>query len=297
MGIFANLLVTGKPANSDWATSHGLTGIETKIAAGIPLTQAEMNLLQGANTQVGSSIAPSGFTAGVSAGNQSAIWNDFVARVQDAESGGNSLTELITGYLITGGLAGGATGTSVVTAVATGQDPNIPQALAVDAGGLVAGVGLSYALPAFGLSETAAVTEISTTEAVTGGAGEVAASGIDFGAEGVGWSATTATGATTALSSGAASAAGSATGSFLSGLQNIGTRLVQQQLPALLQRIGIGGRTAQQPRFLPQENAGYGLGSSIYGDEGAQGPSGINMWLIAAALLIFLLMFGAILRR
>lgn len=71
---------------SSWASSRNLGELERLLAAGYPVPPEAMEFMQ----QV-SSVAPSGWSPYQSAGNQQAIWNDFVARVQDRESGGGGI--------------------------------------------------------------------------------------------------------------------------------------------------------------------------------------------------------------
>lgn len=248
-------------------------------------------------------------------------WSDYVTAYQGGASSLAAWMGTVTRYTDFDPTGGSPDSTFVSNRLTTLQDlasgPDTLDRIAAVAavggriGAIAAVVGGAYVAgaAAFGEGAVAAegattAAEISTTEAVYTG-GEVAASGIDFGAEGVGWSATSATGATETLAatSPLLTSGGVAAGSnLLNTALNYGQRIVTQQLPSLLQRIGIGGnRTTPQRAFLPQQNAvgEFGLGGQIYGANDSGAATGFNpLWIVAAVFaVIAFFLFGLTLTR
>lgn len=142
---------------SDWASSHGVGDIESRVGMGLPLTDAEWQLLESISSVPPEAGAP-------------AVWNDFVARVEDNESGSSDLLPGLVVTLLTGG-QGGATFGQLVTGGNVGAGAAI-DAGALGAGAVIAGSGViagsavgTAAAAGAGASASAAATTAATTQA------------------------------------------------------------------------------------------------------------------------------------
>jgi hypothetical protein len=166
---------------SSWAASRGYGDLEDRITKGTATPQ-DIALMG----QI-SSIDPS-------AGPQ-AMWNDFVSRVQDRESGGGGLfgiKELSTGIpmldnigsMLLGNTTGGMTGYNAATG------GNVGQGAGLDLAGLGAGFGLSAGLPLLGGAGTGAA-DLSAADMAGGllpeyGSSAAYSAGLGGGAGGAG---------------------------------------------------------------------------------------------------------------
>lgn len=230
-----------------------------------------------------------------------------LARWQDNGNGWDSIVDHLTPAMAVFALTTGLGGMTAAEAV-TGGDPI--QGVKLDVLGLAAGAGLAQVLPAVGLSTITPVTTTSVEGAVYG---EVAASGVDFGVEGTGYTLTEATGVTPLIAeqTGAvvtAGAAVSATASAVSAasvsgaVSSVSAALsTGKKIISLVEQLS-GSKKAIQPAYLPQQNRSTGLLGTLYntgaGEDIGPGAGQFNpVWLIAGVLAVVFLFFGTFLLR